>query len=85
MATCPESVLTTFASDGLPRFDESYSPNVLNIKFDELNHIFTKNANFCYNYSAENVNYGSAELMFYLLFRNFISKQCKESANHATL
>ena len=57
----------------------------LNIKFDELNHIFTKNANFCYNYSTENVNYGSAELMFYLLFRNFISKQCKESANHATL
>ena len=30
MATCPESDLTTFASDGLPGFDESYSPNVLN-------------------------------------------------------
>ena len=30
MATCPESDLTTFASDGLPGFDESYSLNVLN-------------------------------------------------------
>ena len=29
MATCPESDLTTFASDGLPRFHESYSQNVL--------------------------------------------------------
>ena len=32
MATCPESDLTTFASDGLPGFDESYSQNVLKDK-----------------------------------------------------
>ena len=35
MATCPESDLTTFASDGLPGFDESYSQNVLKLWYSQ--------------------------------------------------
>ena len=33
MATCPESDLTTFASDGLPGFHESYSLKVSKLSF----------------------------------------------------
>ena len=32
MGLCPKSGFATFASDGLPGFHESYSPNVLRVK-----------------------------------------------------
>ena len=39
MGLCPKSGFATFASDGLPGFHESYSPNVLNFSIKSIGKI----------------------------------------------